>query len=411
MKQHFNPNLIRYFNQLLEALFSKLKNALDYYWQLSPESRYRLRLAAFAFGILVVGFTVGRLTTVNRAIKIEQQEKQIAVDQTGAMSLTLPGVTLNPEIYRFEKATRQAVPQEIKVPGRLVFNAEKGKLLSARVSGRVERIYAFEGAPVQPGTPVIELYSPEFNSAQQEFLLSYRTVKILSETNSLTNLFADAKITQDAAANRLRNLGFSDGDILALERSGKSQPNLNVRSTISGVVVKRNVEPGAVVNNGDPLMFMADPKALWFAGNIFEQDARNIERGQTMKIHFEAFPELEIIAKVNYIAPTVDAQTRGLLIRADIDNRDGSLRPDMYANAKLQIGSAQAIVVPQTAIVRDKDLRYAFIRTGPESYRRLVVKGYDLDGKRYAITEGVEPNADILIQGAVLLNERFTKQE
>jgi Cu(I)/Ag(I) efflux system membrane fusion protein len=150
---------------------------------------------------------------------------------------------------------------------------------------------------------------------------------------------------------------------------------------------------------------------LWFAGNIFEQDARNIERGQTMKIHFEAFPELEIIAKVNYIAPTVDAQTRGLLIRADIDNRDGSLRPDMYANAKLQIGSAQAIVVPQTAIVRDKDLRYAFIRTGPESYRRLVVKGYDLDGKRYAITEGVEPNADILIQGAVLLNERFTKQE
>ncbi|NCY01289.1 MAG: hypothetical protein EBX45_06600, partial [Burkholderiaceae bacterium] len=134
MKQHFNPNLIRYFNQLLEALSSKLKNALDYYWQLSPESRYRLRLAAFAFGILVVGFTVGRLTTVNRAIKIEQQEKQIAVDQTGAMSLTLPGVTLNPEIYRFEKATRQAVPQEIKVPGRLVFNAEKGKLLSARVS-------------------------------------------------------------------------------------------------------------------------------------------------------------------------------------------------------------------------------------------------------------------------------------
>ena len=411
MKQYFNPILTQYLNRILTALSIKSRHALDYYWQLSPESRYRLRLAAFAFGILVVGFTVGRITTVNRAVKIEAQDRQIAVDQTGAMSLNLPGVVLNPEIYRFEKAKLQAVPQEIKVPGRLVFNAEKGKLLSARVAGRVERIYAFEGAPVQPGTPVLELYSPEFNSAQQEFLLSYRTVKILGENNSLTNLLADAKITQEAAANRLRNLGFSDGDILALERSGKPQPNLNIRSTIPGVVVKRNVEPGAVISHGDPLMFMADPKALWFAGNIFEQDARNIERGQTMKIHFEAFPELEIIAKVNYIAPTVDAQTRGLLIRADIDNRDGSLRPDMYANAKLQIGSSQAIVVPQTAIVRDKDLRYAFIRTGPESYRRLVVKGYDLDGKRYAITEGAEPNANILIQGAVLLNERFTKQE
>lgn len=130
-----------------------------------------------------------------------------------------------------------------------------------------------------------------------------------------------------------------------------------------------------------------------------------------MKIHLEAFPDREIVAKVNYIAATVDTQTRGLLIRADIDNTDGSLKPDMYANAKLQIGTAQAIVVPQSAIVRDKDLRYAFVRTGPESYRRLVVKGYDLDGKRFAITEGIEPNLEVLIRGAVLLNERFTKQE
>ncbi len=411
VKQYFNPRIRQYIDKLSSALTSKVKQGLDYYWQLSPEKRYRLRLAAFAFGILVIGFTIGRITVVNRIIKIEQQEKQIAIDQSGAMSLNLPGVVLNPEIYRFEKSAIQTVPQEIKVPGRLVFNAEKGKLLSARVQGRVERIYAFEGAPVQVGAPVIELYSPEFNSAQQEFLLTYRTVKILAESNSLTNLLADAKITQEAAANRLRNLGFSDSDILNLEKTGRAHSNLLMRSPIHGVVVKRNVEPGAIISNGEPLVFLADPKALWFAGNIFEQDARHLERGQTMKIHLEAFPDREIVAKVNYIAATVDTQTRGLLIRADIDNADGSLKPDMYANAKLQIGTAQAIVVPQSAIVRDKDLRYAFVRTGPESYRRLVVKGYDLDGKRFAITEGIEPNLEVLIRGAVLLNERFTKQE
>jgi Cu(I)/Ag(I) efflux system membrane fusion protein len=83
----------------------------------------------------------------------------------------------------------------------------------------------------------------------------------------------------------------------------------------------------------------------------------------------------------------------------------------MYANAKLQIGTMQAIVVPQTAIVRDKEALYAFVRTGPESYRRIMVKGFDFDGKRFAITDGVEPNIDILTRGAVLLNERFTKQE
>ena len=411
MKQHFNPKLVEYFEQVSNQMKLKLKELSDYYWQLPPEKRYRLRLAAFAFGILVIGFIAGRLTTVHRVIKTEQLEKEIIVDKSGAISLSMPGINLNPDIYQFEKSTLQAVPQEIRVPGRLVFNAEKGKLLSARVPGRVERIYAFEGSPIGVGSPVIELYSPEFNSAQQEFLLTYQTVKILSESNSLTNLLADAKITREAALNRLRNLGFADSDILVLEKTGKTSPNLLMRSPLKGVVVKRHVEPGAIVSSGEPLVFLADPKSLWFAGNIFEQDARLIERGQKMRIHLESYPDLEIIAKVNYVSPTVDSQSRGILIRADIDNQEGKLRPDMYANAKLQTGTTQAIVVPQTAIVRDKETLYAFVRTGPENYRRVMVKGFDFNGNRFAITEGIEPNIEILVRGAVLLNERFTKQE
>lgn len=411
MKHHLNPKLVEFLEKTFSHLQQKLKVISDAYWELAPEKRYRIRLAAFAFGILVLGFIAGRLTTVHRVIKTEQMEKEMVVDKSGMISLSMPGITLNPEIYHFEKASLQSVPQELRVPGRLVFNSEKGKLLSARVPGRVERIFAFEGAPVEMGSPIIELYSPEFNSAQQEFLLTYQTVKILSESNSLTNLLADAKITQEAAANRLRNLGFADSDVLNLEKTGKTSPNLLMRSSIKGVVVKRNVEPGAIVASGEPLVFLADPKALWFAGNVFEQDARLIERGQQMRIHLEAFPNREIIAKVNYVSPTVDSQSRGILIRADIMNTDGSLRPDMYANGKLQIGTTQAIVVPQTAIVRDKESHYAFIRTGPENYRRMIVKGFDFDGNRFAITEGIEPNVEILVKGAVLLNERFAKQE
>ncbi|BEI42563.1 MULTISPECIES: efflux RND transporter periplasmic adaptor subunit [unclassified Polynucleobacter] len=411
MKHHFNPKLIQLIEGFSHHLRSRLKVLSDAYWQLSPEKRYRIRLTAFAFGILMLGFIAGRLTTVHRVIKTERQEKEIVIDKSGMISLSMPGVSLNPEIYQFEKVNSQTVPQEIKVPGRLVFNAERGKVLSARVPGRVERIFTFEGAAIDVGSPIIELYSPEFNSAQQEFLLTYQTVKILSESNSLTNLLADAKITQEAAANRLRNLGYAEADIKSLEKFGKSTPNLLMRSPLKGVVVRRNVEPGAIVSGGDPLMFLADPKALWFTGNIFEQDARLIERGQRIRIHLESYPDREIIAKVNYVSPTVDSQSRGILIRANIENADGSLRPDMYANGKLQTGTTQAIVVPQTAIVRDKEALYAFVRTSSENYRRIMVKGFDFDGKRFAITEGIEPNTEVLVKGAVLLNERFTKQE
>ena len=293
----------------------------------------------------------------------------------------------------------------------MAFNAEKSKVISARAPGRVERIYAFEGAPVELGSPIVELYSPQFISAQQEYFLSSSMATVLESSKTMNDLLGDARITQQAAANRMRNLGASEADIKTIENTGKTQSNLIMRSPLKGVVVKRIVEPGAAVNSGDVIVTLADPKKLWFLGNIFEQDMRFIKPGQKMVLHLEAYPDKEFIAYANYIAPTIDPQTRALMIRADVENTDDLLRPDMYASAKLTTGMADAVVVPQTAVVRIREMRYVIVKVGDESFRRLPVKGYDLNSKAFAITEGVEPGARILAEGAVLLNDRFAKQE
>ena len=381
------------------------------YWNLSPQNRYRVRLAAFAFAILSLGIVVGRVTNVNRAVKIEASDKALKVESSGILELKLPGVTLNPAIYVFQSAEKVQVPVDIKVPGRLAFNAEKSKVLSARAPGRVERIYAFDGAQVDIGSPIVEMYSPEFLSAQQEYLLSSKTAKVLEANKTMSDLLGDARITQQAAANRMRNLGAGEGDIKSIETTGKTTNNLIMRSPLKGVVVKRNVEPGSAVSSGDVIATLADPKQLWFLGNVFEQDFRMIKQGQKMVLRLEAYPEKEFVAYANYIAPTVDPQTRALLIRADVENTDDLLRPDMYASASLTTGTADAVVVPQSAIVRIRENRYAIIKVGPETFRRVPVKGYDLNSKSFAITEGVEQGWQVLAEGAVLLNDRFAKQE
>ena len=381
------------------------------YWNLTPQNRYRVRLAAFAFAILSLGIVVGRVTNVNRAVKIEASDKALKVESSGILELKLPGVTLNPAIYVFQSAEKVQVPVDIKVPGRLAFNAEKSKVLSARAPGRVERIYAFDGAQVDIGSPIVELYSPEFLSAQQEYLLSSKTAKVLESSKTMSDLLGDARITQQAAANRMRNLGAGEGDIKSIETSGKTTSNLIMRSPLKGVVVKRNVEPGSAVNSGDVIATLADPKQLWFLGNVFEQDFRLIKQGQKMVLRLEAYPDKEFVAYANYISPTVDPQTRALLIRADVENTDDLLRPDMYASGSLTTGTADAVVVPQSAIVRIRENRYAIIKVGPETYRRIPVKGYDLNSKSFAITEGIEQGWQILAEGAVLLNDRFAKQE
>lgn len=381
------------------------------YWNLSPANRYRVRLAASAIAILSIGIVLGRITDVHRTVKIESTGKAVKVEKNGVLELKLPGIQLNPEIYVFQSAEKVQVPVDIKVPGRLAFNAEKSKVLSARAPGRVERIYAFDGAPVNVGSPIVELYSPDFISAQQEYLLSNKIAKVLEANKAMTDLLDDARFTQDAAANRMRNLGASEGDIKAIEGSGRTQANLVMRSPLKGVLVKRNVEAGAAVNSGDVMATLADPKHLWFLGNIFEQDFRMIKPGQKMVLQVEAYPNKEFIAYANYIAPAVDPQTRAVIIRADIENTDDLLRPEMFASGLLTTGYADAVVVPQTAIVRVREARFVILKVGPETYRRVPVKGYDLNSKSFAITEGVEQGSQILAEGAVLLNDRFAKQE
>lgn len=396
---------------LQSFLTAQQRRFASLYWGRSLEQRYRIRLAAFAFAILSLGIVLGRMSDVNREVQIEKSDKALKVEKSGALELNLPGVRLNSELFIFKVAEASVVPLEIKVPGRLGFNVEKSNVVSARVPGRVERVFAFDGAPVNIGSPLLELYSPEFISAQNEYMLSSKTAAILAKSQSMGDLMSDAKITQDAAANRLRNMGMSAEDIALLAQSQLPQINLTMRSPVKGIVVKRHIEPGAFVNTGDVVASLADPKSLWFLGNIFEKDLRMIAVGQSLTLKTEAYPDREFIAKANFVSPSVDPETRALLIRADVDNSSGLLRPDMFMSAKLMVGKGAAVVVPQSAIIRIREMRYAIVQVKPEVFRRLPVKGYDLDAKHFAITEGINPGLLLLVDGAVLLNDRFAKLE
>jgi Cu(I)/Ag(I) efflux system membrane fusion protein len=83
----------------------------------------------------------------------------------------------------------------------------------------------------------------------------------------------------------------------------------------------------------------------------------------------------------------------------------------MYVSAKLTTGMAEAYVLPQSAIIRVRETKYVIMRIASDTFRRVPVKGYDIDSKTYAVTEGLMPNANVLIDGAVLLNDRFARQE
>lgn len=395
--------LIQSLVKKIEPLMKRIYSSLMVVWS-KPAARVGLALVL----TLLVGLKLGTYLVDTDADS--KPEKGVEVDRTGAITVTLPGVVLDEDVFKFETATLKDVPIDLSVPGKLVFNAEKSKVLSARAPGRVERIYTFDGSVVKAGQIMADFFSPEYISAQQEYLLSMQTLKAL-EQSALPSLIEDAKSTLEASANRLRILGAANEDIERLRRGGQPTPTFPLRAPIDGVVIKRVADPGSFMNVGDVLATIADPKALWFMGNVYEQDIPKISKGQILKLKSESYPDREFIAKANYVSATIDPVTHALMIRCDVDNADGALRPEMFVSGKLEVGQAKAVVVPRTAIIQVRNLRYAIIQTDKDTYRRVPVKGFDIGDKMFAISSGIENGDKVLIMGSTLMNQRFLKQE
>ncbi|QWD87651.1 efflux RND transporter periplasmic adaptor subunit [Polynucleobacter paludilacus] len=369
----------------------------------------RFRLISSLLGALVLGVVIGMIFAPSKN-DTENTHKTISVDKTGIINLSLPGVTLSPDVFEFYQTGESTAPIMLSVPGRLAYNAERVKVISARAPGRVERIYAFDGAVVKEGDAVADFYSPDYVSAQTEYILSSKMVAALNKADVGT-LYQDAKDTQEAAANHLRILGGSNQDIQRLRTTGLASPTFPIRAPIQGVVIKRAVDPGAYLNTGDVLATIADPKNLWFVGNVYEQDISKIHVGDIFHLKVEAFPERDFVAKANYVGASIDPTTHALVIRCEIENADGLLKPEMFATGTLEVGTTSAVVIPTSALIQARNARYVIIQTGPESYSRLPVYGFELNDHEFAVTDGLTAHQTLLIKGATLLNQRFAREE
>jgi membrane fusion protein, copper/silver efflux system len=158
---------------LAQALWMKL---MHFYRHVEEQfKRYwaqpRFRLCSYLLLALIVGVNIGRLFTP-AAVDTSATKKVIDVEKNGIINIDLPGVTLSPETFEYIKTAEGVAPVYLSVPGRLAFNAERLKVISARAPGRVERIYAFDGAIVKTGQALADYFSPDYVSAQTEYILS-----------------------------------------------------------------------------------------------------------------------------------------------------------------------------------------------------------------------------------------------
>ena len=324
--------------------------------------------------------------------------------------------------------------------GKIALNADRTTPVFSPYSGRVTQILAGLGEHVQQGQPLLALQASEFVQGQSDLLSAQSTLAtanaqlLLAQTNerrkhamfeakagsrqdweqSQSDLTAaqSAAHTADAALaavrNRLRILGKSDEEIDALSRAEKMDPVAFVVAPITGIVTDKQVGLGQYVQSGaaNPAYTVGDLTTVWLVANVREIDAPYVKRGQMEEVHVAALPERIFSARITYVAASLDPSTRRLLVRAEIGNPDGALKPEMLATFTiLSGGQANAPAVPESGVIYEgSDVRVWILGTDGSLTMRPIHPGRAAHGLLEVLDNGVRPGEKVVASGALFID-------
>jgi len=310
--------------------------------------------------------------------------------------------------------------------GKIAVNGDHTTPVFSPYSGRVTRVIAGLGDIVKAGAPLATLEASEFVQAQNDLSTAAAQVKIarINETRKHALLDAKGGSLQDwqqaqadlttaetalsSVRNRLSILGLSAADIAALASARTMNPVATLTAPIAGVVVDRQVGPGQVLQagSGTPVFTIADPSTVWLLANVREADAGLVKLGQSVEVHVLAYPKRAFKARVSYVAALVDSVTHRLPVRAEIDNRDGALKPEMFANFRIITGDeSESPAVPAAAVVYEGDAAHVWVVAGDGLLElRAIHTGRSNDGL-VEVLDGLKPGERVVTKGGLFIDQ------
>ena len=268
-----------------------------------------------------------------------------------------------------EPVTERAFRAEHVTEGKIAVDEDRSTPVFSPYAGRVTKLLVRPGDSVTQGQPLFVIEAADTVQAQNDFIAAMtgleqgevgarsgadpgqaRQGSVRGQGGSAEGLSAgqatliqaqnDLRSSQtalEAARNKLRILGLTDEAISTFQEKGRINPETTIFSPIAGTVVQRKIGPGQYVNAGasDPVFVIGDLSTVWLTAFVRETEASEVAVGQEIAFNVLALPGRALTARINYVAAAIDPATRRLLVRATIDNKDGLLKPEMFANVTI----------------------------------------------------------------------------
>ncbi len=316
---------------------------------------------------------------------------------------------------------------ESSFPGKVSVNETRLAHVGPRIAGRAVEVFANLGDFIKKGQPLALIDSPELGEAQSQYLKamtnlqvaekSYERAKVVLEGKVMSTgefqrregEYLSASTEAKAAEDRLHLFGMTEEEVSSIGKGHTINSRVAIYAPVSGTLIERHLTLGEVVEPVKPLFVIADLSNLWVIADIAENDISKVGKGQRVTVVASSYPDREFTGRVVYISDTVDPATRTVKVRAEVENLNGILKPEMFAVVKIGTGKVEALAIPESAVQREGEKTIIFVAKGENSFeKRVVTIGPEIDGFHQALS-GLEKGERIVTKGVFTLKSEMMK--
>ena len=320
-------------------------------------------------------------------------------------------------------------------PGTIEPNEHALAEITTLVRGRVIDVYADLGREVKGGTLLALLYSSELGMAQSAYLKATAKLNVAERAFRRAELLLKEKVIGVAelqrregemlslraelreARDRLLILGLTDEDLRNLDRNHTIRSHVPVVAPFDGRIIARNLTKGEVVETTEKLFVVADLSDVWVTAVIPEKDIPYIRpdqtgTGQSVEVHVAAYPGQAFQGRITYVGDVLDPATRTMRLRLELPNPERKLKPAMYATVRVYSEpEANALLIPESAVQRDRDRQFVFVEREPTIFEARDVKLGSSNGREIKVLDGLLEGEAIVTNGAFVLKSELLGEQ
>lgn len=304
---------------------------------------------------------------------------------------------------------RGPVASEIEANGVLAPDETRTATVTTKIDGYIEKLYVTAaGQTVNKGDRLFDLYSPDLSALLEEFLAAARYRESVP-SDAVADVERNAIELMTAAQRRLESLGLDRAQIARIQAQRTAPRAVTFYAERGGAVLKKNVLAGGYVAAATELFTLADLSQIWVLADVYAQDLSAIRVGQRARVSVQGIPGRSYDGRVDFIYPTMDAQTRTVKVRVVLPNFQHALRPDMYAKVTIAVGGrAEKILVPKSAVLRSGKQDIVILALGEGRFRPRAVRLGGESGEYYVANSGISAG-DVVVTSAQFLLDSESK--